>query len=192
MPSSTEISSYVKPNYRVVLKLDSFQSKNINADCNCPTSQKGQLCKHIWAVFLAVYEKSPEFFETAVEVIKKAAIEKKATPQSEAQIASKNQYRLKQEAYRKDQYQKQKARAKEFKDNKKKSLKDSPDYPEAVEKALKYFSQNGFSLEDSLSENSISHARKKLSKIFHPDFGGTHAESLELNNYSEVLLRYVK
>lgn len=190
-PSALEITSYVKPNYRVNLKLDSLQSKNINVACNCPPSQKGQLCKHIWAAFLVVHEKSPDFLAFAKEVTKKAPTEKIAMPQSEAQILLKENFKLKQEIYRKEQYQKQKLRAKEFKKNKKTSSRSLTTHSEEVTKALSYFAKNGFILEDSLDEGSVFLARKKLSRIFHPDAGGSHDESLELNNNSEILLKYI-
>ena len=200
-PSSLEITAYVKPNYRVGLKLTSVQSSEVNAECNCPPSQKGQLCKHVWSVCLAVSEKSPDFFEGVLEITKNALKAKAATPQSEAQALSKEIYKLKQEnfklqqaSYRKEQYQKQKERAKEFKTGKKKAFKhaqEAPTHPVAVQAALDYFSKNGFSFEGSLSEISVSLARKKLARVFHPDIGGSHAESLELNSKSEILLKYI-
>ncbi len=200
-PSSLEITAYVKPNYRVALKLASLQNTEAHAECNCPPSQKGQLCKHIWAACLAVSEKSPDFFDGVTEVSKNAPKAKAASPQSDSQILSKEIYNLKQEnfklkqaSYRKDQYQKQKERAKEFKAGKKKSYKnaqEAPSYPSPVQAALDYFSKNGFTFDESLNEFSVSLARKKLARVFHPDIGGSHDESLELNSNSEVLLKYI-
>ena len=200
-PSSLEIMAYVKPNYRVGIKLESLQNTVAHAECNCPPSQKGQPCKHIWAACLAVSEKSADFFEGVTEVTKKAAQAKVTTPQSESQTLSKEIYKLKQEnfklkqaMYRKEQYQKQKERAKEFKAGKKKSFKDvqeGPTYPGPVQAAIDYFAKNGFSFEGSLNEASVSLARKKLARVFHPDIGGSHGESLELNSNSQVLLIFI-
>lgn len=198
-PSSTEVVSYVKPNYKVSLKLDSINGHGVNANCNCGPAKKGQLCKHIWAAFLAVSGQSSDFLDGVVEVIKNSPSAQAAAPKSEAQNISNEIYKLKQEnfklkqnAYRKEHYQKQKERAKEFK--KKKSYKDTvetPSYPPLIQNALTYFSENGFSFEDSLNESSVLLARKKLSRIFHPDVGGSHDEILLLNKNSEVLLKYI-
>ena len=64
--------------------------------------------------------------------------------------------------------------------------------PNAVKSALAYFNLNGFVLEESLDEDSINLARKKLSRVFHPDVGGTHAEILELNNNFDILFAFLK
>lgn len=189
-PSATEIAAYVKPNYRVILKSESLQSSSLNADCNCPPSKKGEFCKHIWAVFLAVFDKSPDFFENMSKITKNTPVLKQRV-QSETQVNSQNAFKLKQDAYRKEQYQKQKARAKKFKKTKKKSFVAEPQFPSDVQTALDYFSTNGFSFTDSLNKESIFIARKKLARIFHPDVGGSHDESTELNSQSEVLLKFV-
>ena len=63
--------------------------------------------------------------------------------------------------------------------------------PQDVEMALAYYSQNGFDFKETLDEESLSLARKKLSRIFHPDVGGSHQESLELNNNFDILLKYI-
>ncbi len=191
-PSALEIIAYVKPNFKVGLTLESIQNPNMKVACNCPQSKKGELCKHIWAAFLAVFEKSPNFFDSINEIIKKYSSVKMATPQPESQINSKAAFKLKQDAYRKEQYQKQKVRAKEFKNNKKKAFNEAPAFPNEVKAALTYFLKNGFSFENSLNENSIYLARKKLVRIFHPDIGGSHAEGVELNANSEVLLKYAR
>lgn len=199
-PSATEVVSYVKPNYKVSLKLDSAGSHNVNAACNCGPGQKGQLCKHIWAAFVAVTEKSDDFLDSVVEVSAHVGGPRASAPKSEAQILSNEIYKLKQEnfklkqnAYRKEQYQKQKERAKEFK-NKKKSRHEPAEtasYPSFIQSALTYFSENGFTFEDPLNESAVLLARKKLSRIFHPDVGGSHDEILQLNKNSEVLLKFI-
>jgi hypothetical protein len=177
-PSSYEISSFVKPNFKVSLKSESYNSQIIIADCNCLPSQKGQLCKHIYAVFLAVSEKSPDFFENKKEIQKSIKIEKAALKE-------------KQNDYRKEQYQKQKKRLKEIKNSKKNiSNKSVHSFPTHIQQAIDYFAKNGFAFDASVDENSILLARKKLARIFHPDAGGSHDESTELNCNSEILLKY--
>ena len=194
-PSSTEIVAYVKPSssFKVTLQTDSLQNKNILTDCTCPASKRGQLCKHIWAACRAVLEKSPEFFEDKNEIQKKqSSVQSKPLSESvsQARLEAQAAFKAKQNAYRKEQYQKQKQRLKEQKTSQK-SSRHTPSMPEEVTTALAYFSANGFSLEKSLNEDAVYLARKKLSKIFHPDAGGSHNESLELNHNSEVLLKYV-
>lgn len=197
-PSAVEVISYVKPNYKVSLKLTSIQSPTLNAHCRCGPAQKGNLCKHIWAATLAVLEKSPDFFENVKEILPQTS---KAPQQTEAQAQSSEVFKLKQEnfklrqqIYRKEQYQKQKERAKEFKSKKKSytNQANEPSYPRAVQEALSYFSENGFTFDETLNEASILLARKKLSRIFHPDVGGSHSEILQLNSNSEVLLKFIQ
>ncbi|MEQ1722610.1 MAG: SWIM zinc finger family protein [Pseudobdellovibrio sp.] len=191
-PSSNEISSYVKPNFRVSLKSESYDSKNIMADCNCPPSQKGQLCKHIYAVFLAVSEKSPDFFENKKEIQKSVGSTKATKPISAEQEASKAAFKEKQNDYRKEQYQKQKERLKKIKNSKKnKSYDSAPSFPADIQLVIDYFTKNGFPFDTSVDENAILFARKKLARIFHPDAGGSHDESTELNSNSDILLKYI-
>ncbi len=37
----------------------------------------------------------------------------------------------------------------------------------------------------------VAEAKKKLSRIFHPDKGGTHEEMAELNHQCELVLQYL-
>ncbi|MGZ3692358.1 MAG: SWIM zinc finger family protein [Pseudobdellovibrio sp.] len=180
-PSDTEITAYIKPNYRVHLKT---KNEVTLADCTCSSSQKGQLCKHMWAAVLAVFNKHDDFFADSHEFAKEAS-------QSNERAMVQEVYKLKQEIYRRKQYEKQKERAKAFKDKKKKNLIAPPVFPNSVQKALSYFDKNGFALIEDLNENSVLTARKKLARIFHPDRGGSHDESVELNMFSEILLKYV-
>jgi hypothetical protein len=195
-PSDTEIVAYVKASsgFKVTLKLASMASHTIIADCTCPAFKKEQFCKHIWAAFLKASDESPDFFENKNNVqLKMSHLSgSKSEPkiQSAERLASQAAFKAKQDDYRKQQYQKQKARAQEFK----KARKAGPapvSLPANVEMALAYFTKNGFNFAESLDENAIYIARKKLSRIFHPDVGGSHQESLELNNNSDVLLKYI-
>ena len=102
-------------------------------------------------------------------------------------------YKVKQAEYKKLQYQKQKLRAQEFKKNKTShvaAVTSQP--PRLVQEALYFFSNNGFKFELPLDAQAIGAAKKKLSRVFHPDAGGTHDEIQTLNANFDVLTNYLK
>lgn len=198
-PSDTEVIVFIRVSspLKVVLKSKSVSSNTLTVDCNCPAGKKGLLCKHIWAGLLATEQKNPDFFDSKTEIQKAEAVAKssateksKPTAQSQAREAAQEAYKEKQTLYRKIQYQKQKLRQKQYK--LKKEQTEEVSFPREVEKALKYFSQNGFELRDSLSLENVGTAKKKLARIFHPDLGGSHEEIQELNKYSDVLTNYTQ
>jgi hypothetical protein len=200
-PSDTEIIVYIRltPPLKVSFKTKSVSSTTLYVDCNCPAGKKDLFCKHVWAGLLATEEKNPDFFESTIEIEKKESLSKtadkpKPTAQSpayeEKQAAYKEQQKEKQSLYRKIQYQKQKLRANEFK-KKKKDLPEESEFPHDVEKALEYFSQNGFELREAMKKEIISTAKKKLARIFHPDLGGSHEEILELNKQTDILMGFI-
>lgn len=182
--SDTLIEGYVKgsASIKVSLKAETIQSDTFYADCNCPSSKKGQLCKHIWAMLLWTENKYPDFLSS------KQNIEKKSSQKNPKQSA----FKAKQDDYKKQQYQKQKLRNKAIKDEKKKSkfAQAKPDYPEDVEKALLFFAENGFPLQIPFEEDALKNAKKKLSRVFHPDIGGSHQESVDLNVNYDILIRF--
>ncbi len=198
--SDTEIQSYVRAStaVKITLKSPTIDSKTIFADCNCPLSKKGQFCKHIWATLIVTEQRFPDFIEEKTDLEKASAVftdVNKAPAQNQAKLESQEAYKLKQNQYRKEQYQRQKQRLKDqknsAKDPKRKSVLDMQ-FPAAVESALKYFSQNGFELKESITVEAVGHAKKKLSRVFHPDVGGTHDEIQELNKFAEILTKYSK
>lgn len=195
--SDTEVTVYVKPNFKVSLKSTSIEDSRLLAACNCPDFKKGRLCKHIWAAVLTAAEKSTDFLENKIQIEISKNTEGSAKPsytrkpETTAQTETKEAYKAKQNEYRKQQYQKQKQRLKDIKSAKQKKTVAEPTFPKPVEKALVYFLQHGFDFRMSLNEESISRARKKLSRIFHPDTSGTHEEILELNKNTDLLLKYV-
>ncbi len=198
-PSDTDVQVFVRDSSgaKVTLSSESIESETLTADCTCGLSKKGQHCKHIWAALLIVEEKNPDFLENKMELVKathepaeeKVSVVKPGLTQAQQDL--RESYKLKQNEYRKAQYQKQKQRLKDKKQSTKKERFEVSKFPLEVEEALKYFSDNGFSLEDSLTEESVSTAKKQLSRVFHPDKGGTHEEILELNSYSKVLKDYI-
>ena len=64
-------------------------------------------------------------------------------------------------------------------------------YPEDVEAALTYFSENGFELSQPLQVEALDAVRKTLARVFHPDKGGTHAEIIMLNENHAVIANYL-
>ena len=190
----TEVQAFVKSTsvIKVIFKVESVGSTTIHVHCNCPQSSKAQFCKHIWATFLVIDQKKPDFLDSKYSLEKTTQI---VGIKTEIQQLKKENYKLKQADYRKEQYQKQKEyqkkKAKDFKKSKSQTTDDNS-YPPAIESALKYFLENGFTLRESLNEESINTAKKKLSRVFHPDLGGSHSEILELNKQSEVLLKFFK
>lgn len=195
--SDTEITAYVKPNFKVSLKSPSIEDLRLFAACNCPDFAKGRLCKHIWAAVLGATEVATDFIEnkTEIEISKNAEGSAKPSyikkPETPAQAEAKASYKAKQNEYRKQQYQKQKQRLKDIKTAKQKAPVTEPTFPKPIESAFSYFLKNGFDLKVSFNEESISRARKKLSRIFHPDSNGTHEEIQELNKNTELLLNFV-
>ncbi len=195
-PSDTEIQAYVRAStsFKVSFKCRSVESPVVVVDCTCPSAKKGQLCKHIWAVLLVIEDKKPDFLESKTDLQKDSVDGVESTPKTKASLArqeSQAAQKLKQAEYRKDQYQKQKQRLKDQKLQKKMSL--GPDeYPLPVEAALKYFSENGFELRDSMTKVAVGAAVKKLARIFHPDVGGSHSEILELNRNADILNKFSK
>lgn len=193
-PSSSEVVAYIKAtsSYKVSLKKNDLDNTALFTNCNCPAFQKKQNCKHIWSVFLAVLEKSPDFLEEIKTIEKSTSLSSVVAKkiQTESQIKFNEAAKIKQADYRKQQYQKQKLLKKSTK-NKMSKFKQEPTYPADIVAALDYFSKNGFPLNDNLDKSCVLLARKKLSRIFHPDVGGSHSEIVELNEQSEVLLDFL-
>ena len=195
--SDTEIQGYVRASssFKVLFKSPSVESHVITADCSCPLSKKGQFCKHIWAALLVIEDKKPDFLDSKTEIEKKAYAPAETTAQSKpvSTVHSDSQaaYKQKQNDYRKEMYQKQKARLKAQK-KKDKGIVEDNSYPEPVEEALKYFVVNGFELRDTFTKEAVGMAKKELSRVFHPDVGGSHDEILELNKHAEVLSKFSK
>lgn len=213
--SDTAIQAYVRvaPPSRVKFSATDIGSESFIADCTCPVAKKSQFCKHVWATLLCVERKYPDFLSA------KRRIEKPASPEGSAFAAAdvsnrggstgatdaeerrpdpRASYRESAKSraaeYRKEQYQKQKLRAKARKQSASELTlpKGRRLYPEEVEKALGYFSVNGFPMTEGPSEEILGEAKKKLSRVFHPDKGGTNGEIVELNRNCEVLQRFLK
>ncbi|MFZ3231682.1 MAG: SWIM zinc finger family protein [Pseudobdellovibrio sp.] len=194
--SDTEIQSYIRAStsFKVVFKSSSIESPIVTADCTCPLFKKGQFCKHIWAALLIIEEKKPDFLfsKTDLEKRTEANFEPSEKSQSQKTNDSQTAFKAKQNDYRKEQYQKQKQRVKDQKTKAKNKNQNPTDlFPLPIEEALKYFADNGFSLRDNLTKETVSYAMKKLARVFHPDVGGSHEEILELNRYADLLTKFL-
>lgn len=196
-PSDTEVivSIRVSPPLKVAIKSPSMASPTVIAACPCPAGKKGLFCKHIWASLLLVEQKSPDFFDSKTNLETRSnetQASEKAKPLAAtiAREAARAAFKEKQSLYRKIQYQKQKLRQKEYK--LKKNQAPEIQYPQIVESALIFFSNNGIDLRSSMTEATLSSAKKTLSRVFHPDLGGSHEEILELNGHADNLEQFLR
>lgn len=183
--ADTQIQGYIKgvAAGRVSLSSTSIESPTFLADCNCSTSSKGQLCKHIWAVLLSTEINYPDFLSSKNNIEK---VSKPANPKQDA-------YKEKQADYRKLQYQKQKLNARKMKLEKsnKKFQEEAPRLPDNVEGALSFFKENGFTIEKPIQKEVLNNARKKLARVFHPDLGGSHEETVVLNENYDIIFNFI-
>lgn len=190
--ADTQIQAYVRvsPALKVTFKSDDITSPSFTTECNCPVAKKSRFCKHIWATLVAVEENFPDFLNGKVEIEVP-----NTTATTSAQTAKQNAYqesaKERASAYRKEAYQKQKTWAKE----KKRSRHDAPaesQYTVNVQAAMAYFSSNGFAMDEGPSPEVFTEAKRKLSRLFHPDRGGSHDEAVELNQHCDVLDKFFR
>lgn len=201
-PSDTEIVIFIRatPGFKVILKTASVESRAATVSCSCPVAKKDKFCKHVWAGLLAADDKYRDFFESKTELERTGSSVSKSesTAASSAKPFTKSAefeakqaaYNQKQADYRKEQYQKQKERQKAYKESKK-GVPKKPEFPKIVQRALSFFADNGMDLSESLEKQTISAAKKKLARVFHPDLGGNHEEIVELNNCADILCDYI-
>jgi hypothetical protein len=187
--SDTLIEAYIRvsPPLKVRLTADDVASTSIDSDCNCPVAKKSRFCKHIWATLVATEHQHPDF------LLGKLAIEKSGASNDGGEPTPKTSYaetaKAKAADYRKEQYQKLKSREKDKKRARKglETALSSSAYTPEIEAALAYFTLNGFPMPAGPSAEILSEAKRTLSRVFHPDKGGSHEESVELNQYCEIL-----
>lgn len=183
------IEAYIRvsPPLKVRLTADDVASTSITAECNCPVAQKSRFCKHIWATLVATENQHPDF------LIAKISIEKNVISVDFSEAIPAATYaetaKVKASEYRKEQYQKLKNREKDRKRDRKglETALSSSAYTPEIEAALAYFALNGFPMPAGPSPEILSEAKRTLSRVFHPDKGGSHEESVELNQYCEIL-----
>ncbi len=183
--SDTDVRALIKGSQacRVTLTADEVAAASFSCACTCPQSRKGDLCKHVWAVLLKLEEKEADFLDGKTEAL--APVMAAASPSSEARLAQQTEFKSAQKL-------KLKERNKQIRQNKKAEKRGTSfQYPAPVQESLDYFVANGFTF-DELDMPSLQNARKLLSRVFHPDKGGTHDEVLELNSHFETLADYLR
>jgi hypothetical protein len=188
--SDTSIQAFVQasPPVKVLFRSAGIGSPTFIADCNCPMRKKRQFCKHVWATLVAVERDHPDFL-SAKTSIDKAEID----PETKSGDSYVETAKARANEYRKDQYQKQKVQAKAHKRAKRaeEDAVPSSSFPAEIAASLEYFSLNGFPMPTGPVEETIAEAKRKLSRVFHPDKGGHHDEIVELNRNCEVLMRFL-
>jgi uncharacterized Zn finger protein len=194
--SDTQIDASVKAStpLKVAFRAESIESESFTVDCSCKPAGKGQLCKHIWATLVLSLAKTPDFFDSkkTLEKVNSFATVNGAS-MSPAALQRQSDFKASQDDYRKAAYQRQKARAKELKAGRadiKEESKAQRFLPEAVQESLKYFELNGFPLTLPVDESELSNAKRILSRVFHPDKGGTQDEILELLRHADILNKH--
>ncbi len=188
--SDSQVQAFIKlaPPFRVTLSSDNISSHSFVAACSCPAAQKSRFCKHIWATLLYIEEHFPDFLSQKREIELQSL---SPTTETSKNAAYQETAKKKAADYRKEQYQRQKLYAKTKKRERfGLSTQSTQSYSVEVETALAYFSTNGFPMPAGPSAEILSEAKRKLSRIFHPDKGGSHEESVELNRHCEAILKF--
>jgi hypothetical protein len=190
--TDTTVQAYVRasPPVKVLLTSMGVESASFVAACNCSSAKKSQFCKHVWAALLLTSEKYPDFLSA------KHSVEKPVAPDENDPAPKERSYaeaaKIRASEYRKEQYRKQKAELKEKKNRLRGAeAAASRRFPEEVQASLDYFSANGFPMAGPDAE-ILGEAKRKLSRVFHPDKGGSHEETIELNRHYEVLSRFMR
>lgn len=201
--TDTQVDAFIRTSSpaRVQFSSESIESPNFLVDCNCKAASKGQFCKHIWAVLVSAAEKSPDFFaeKTNLEKGTRSDVDlrsaKVVRPVSDSQKAYLDAQKERQSEYRKQAYQSQKERVKGIKRGKEeadfKASRVAASHeilPDSVLAAFAFFKDNGFPLTSTEDKEAINNAKRILSRIFHPDKGGTNDEMLTLLAHAKALL----
>ena len=135
--------------------------------------------------------------KTEIELMSSAEVTSQeqddAAPETSSHTTYQEAAKLRAKTYQKEQYQKQKLKLKENKANSKSkiSLNAHHSFSPETEAALEYFKQNGYPMPSGPSVEIVAEAKKKLSRFFHPDRGGSNEESAELNAHADVLMRFL-
>jgi hypothetical protein len=199
---------------RVTLSTSEVADGLITAKCTCTVAKKGQLCRHIWATLLKLDDQNHDFLLSKESISLAYKDEDATTDTDDAMVyrygdeprgdsnqnlsAAQLEFQEKQKALSKE-YRKQRARAqKEMKkqlrnkDAKTAAASSAFHYPPNIEQARRYFQANGFEMKQPFELSEIVDAKKQLSRVFHPDKGGSHNEILELNRNFQILNDYLK
>lgn len=178
--SDSFVSAFIRGSgaCKVSLSSEGIASSVVNAACSCTGGRRGVLCKHVWAVILKL--NGHDFLDGKTEITARAG----TAPQSVSARATE---------MRKAYAEKQKERMRKIRLEKKgRAGVPAFSYPEAVEAARAFFSANGFELRHPLEIEPLLQAKKILSRVFHPDKGGSHEETVELNRHFAAIAEYLK
>jgi hypothetical protein len=182
--SDTQALAYIrfKGNHRASVSTRGLNCTTIRASCTCTKAKKGRLCHHIWATILKLGSIDSDFLANKTEVF---------TTEPETESAAHQEAKKRQQDFKKKVKEQNKARRDKIKQEKRQAKSTvATKYPEDVEAALRYFSENGFDLAQCPSRDALESAKKSLARVFHPDLGGTHEEVLELHKNFEVLAQF--
>lgn len=169
---------------RISLEADDVSSPLFNARCSCPSFAKGHACKHLWATLLKLEQRDADFLSGKTRMDLSAV-------EARPKVNERQLERLVQQKERaKEMRREQKAR-RAPKTAASPPSKSRPNHPEPVTEALAYFLTNGFDLAGDLTLDQALNAKRILSRVFHPDKGGTHEEAIVLNENFEILREYL-
>jgi hypothetical protein len=180
---------------RVTLSASEIAGGDIAAKCTCAGAQKGQLCRHVWAALLKLEEQNHDFLlhkESISIAADDEAIDRSGGESQENFSMRRLEFQERQKALSKE-YRKQRAQKRnENAETGRKVRTPAFHYPSSVEEARRYFQANGFEMKQPFELSEIVDAKKQLSRVFHPDKGGSHDEILELNRNFQILSDYLK
>lgn len=191
---------------KVILSAESISAASFTAVCNCSAFAKGQACKHVWAVLSKLEAIEADFLvhkESMNLSAVAAAARPKLQPRTPLPISAERQKmlderkesaRIKANEYRKAQYRLQKERKSANGKSESKAGKrlapSGQDVPEDISDAFRFFDANGFPLTRPIDVDALKNAKRLLSRIFHPDKGGSHEEILALNENFDKLIEF--
>lgn len=206
--SDTRVEAFVAVSAaaRVVLSATDISSESMTAVCNCSAFAKGQYCKHIWGTLLKAEASGADFLESKSDV-GRGEVTAKAVPKLQPRMAPpiseerqralnerKEADRARASEYRKAQYQRYKTAQKDRKRGssaaEKHSAFQTPEAPDEVRDAIAYFEANGFQFSTPIDLDALKSAKRLLSRVFHPDKGGSHDEILALNENFDRLVEF--
>lgn len=172
--------------------IDSQAPSTVNASCSCWKPGRAQFCLHLWSSLRALETHYPE----ASASWKELNLKPEEDAGQAARLEKAQLLRSRQADYRKAAYEKSKERNRAFSQKIKPAAANSSAHSanssreklaEPTQNALKYFSLNGFEFAYPLDLAALNAAKKLLSRVFHPDRGGTHEEMLTLHHHFDVL-----
>lgn len=214
--SDTDVRAWIKVSGspRLSFSAEAVGSQKCFAVCTCKDGSKRKTCKHMWSVLRQLEANGADFLEGKLDVELNPA-QAQVHPQVHAEAQSTSppsngglsdakaraaSFRETLKAKKREADRALRARLRQEKRDKRLAHRRGGQgqssseviYPVLVEEARTYFVKNGFLLSGTINEEDLNQARKSLARVFHPDRGGTHEESLELNRYFEILVDFLE